>query len=121
MEQAANNNEPLGLTSAMVAERLKKDGYNELPRPDRRGFFRILFEVLRQPMFLLLIGGGVVYLLMGDRTEAIMLLLFACLSVTITIVQESRSEKVLEALRNLASPRALVVRDGKRILIAGRE
>lgn len=121
MEQSAKNNEPIGLTSAMVAERLKKDGYNELPRPDRRGFFRILFEVLRQPMFLLLIGGGVVYLLMGDRTEAIMLLLFACLSVTITIVQESRSEKVLEALRNLASPRALVVRDGRRILIAGRE
>jgi len=121
MEQSAKNNDPIGLTSAMVAERLKKDGYNELPRPDRRGFFRILFEVLRQPMFLLLIGGGIVYLLMGDRTEAIMLLLFACLSVTITIVQESRSEKVLEALRNLASPRALVVRDGKRILIAGRE
>ncbi|MDP3332914.1 MAG: cation-translocating P-type ATPase [Methylococcaceae bacterium] len=121
MEQSAKNNEPLGLTSAMVTERLKKDGYNELPRPDRRGFFRILFEVLRQPMFALLIGGGVVYLLMGDRLEAIILLLFACLSVTITIVQESRSEKVLEALRNLASPRALVVRDGKRILIAGRE
>ncbi len=124
MEQSAIKNETIeakGLTSAMVAERLKKDGYNELPRPDRRGFFRILFEVLRQPMFLLLIGGGVVYLLMGDRTEAIMLLLFACLSVTITIVQESRSENVLEALRNLASPRALVVRDGKKILIAGRE
>jgi P-type Ca2+ transporter type 2C len=121
MEQSAKNDELIGLTSAMVAERLKKDGYNELPRPDRRGFFRILFEVLRQPMFALLIGGGIVYLLMGDRLEAIILLLFACLSVTITIVQESRSEKVLEALRNLASPRALVVRDGRRILIAGRE
>jgi len=121
MEQSVKNNEPIGLTSAMVADRLKKDGYNELPRPDRRGFFRILFEVLRQPMFALLIGGGVVYLLMGDRLEAIILLLFACLSVTITIIQESRSEKVLEALRNLASPRALVIRDGKRMLIAGRE
>jgi len=69
----------------------------------------------------LLIAGGIVYLLLGDRTEAIMLLLFAFLSVTITIVQESRSEHVLEALRNLASPRALVIRDGKRIHIAGRE
>ena len=72
-------------------------------------------------MFALLIGGGVVYLLLGDRIEALLLLLFASLSVTITIVQESRSERVLEALRNLASPRALVVRDGQRILIAGRE
>ena len=110
-----------GLTAAMAAERLKLDGYNELPTPDRRGFLRILSEVVRQPMFALLIGGGIVYLLLGDRIEALLLLLFASLSVTITIVQESRSERVLEALRNLASPRALVIRDGKRIHIAGRD
>ncbi|WP_198408455.1 cation-translocating P-type ATPase [Methylomicrobium lacus] len=110
-----------GLSSAAAAKRLKLDGYNELPRSDKRGFWRILFEVLRQPMFALLIGGGIVYFLMGDRIEAILLLIFASLSVMITLVQETRSEKVLEALRNLASPRALVIRDGKRILIAGRE
>lgn len=111
----------LGLSSAKAAERLKQEGYNELPTADQRGFLRIIFEVVQQPMFALLMGGGVVYLLLGDRTEAIMLLLFACFSVSITIVQESRSERVLEALRNLASPRALVVRDGKRIHIAGRD
>jgi Ca2+-transporting ATPase len=72
-------------------------------------------------MFALLIGGGIVYLLLGDRTEALLLLAFATLSVLITVVQESRSERVLEALRDLASPRALVVRDGKRVQIAGRE
>ena len=72
-------------------------------------------------MFALLIGGGVVYLLLGNHTEALLLLLFASLSVGITLIQESRSENVLAALRNLASPRALVVRDGKRMLIAGRE
>lgn len=110
-----------GLSSATASERLKLDGYNELPTPDRRGFLRILSEIVRQPMFALLIGGGVVYFLLGDRIEALLLLLFAGLSVTITIVQESRSENVLQALRNLASPRALVIRDGKRILIAGRE
>ena len=53
--------------------------------------------------------------------EAVLLLIFASLSVVITIVQESRSERVLEALRNLASPRALVIRDGNRVQIAGRE
>ncbi|NOS76223.1 MAG: cation-translocating P-type ATPase [Methyloglobulus sp.] len=111
----------LGLSTALAAERLKLNGYNELPTADQRGFLRIIFEVVQQPMFALLIAGGIVYLLLGDRTEAIMLLLFAFLSVTITIVQESRSEHVLEALRNLASPRALVIRDDKRIHIAGRE
>ena len=111
----------LGLSEVEAARRLKIDGYNELPMPDRRGFLRITAEVVRQPMFALLIGGGIVYLLLGDRLEALLLLLFASLSVTITIVQESRSERVLEALRNLASPRALVVRGGKRIHIAGRD
>ena len=61
------------------------------------------------------------YLELGDLMEAVLLLVFASLSVVITIVQESRSERVLEALRNLASPRALVIRDGNRIQIAGRE
>lgn len=110
-----------GLTAAEAAGRLAADGYNELPAPDRRGFVRIIWEVVRQPMFALLIGGGIVYFLLGDRTEALLLLAFATLSVLITVVQESRSERVLEALRDLASPRALVVRDGQRVQIAGRE
>src|SRR5450631_1738833 len=111
----------IGLSSAVASARLKVDGYNELPAAERRGVFRIALEVVRQPMFALLIGGGIVYLLLGDRTEALLLLAFASLSVVITIVQESRSERVLEALRNLASPRALVIRDGTRLQIAGRE
>lgn len=122
MQQPAKVIQPVqGLTTAIAVKLLKKEGYNELPSPDRRGFFRIVFEVIRQPMFALLIGGGVVYFMLGNRMEAGFLLVFACLSVAITIVQESRSERVLEALRNLASPRALVIRDGKRIHIAGRE
>src|ERR1035441_8996384 len=111
----------IGLSSAAAAARLKADGYNELPASEDRGVLRILFEVVRQPMFALLIAGCMVYLLLGDRIEAILLLVFASLSVVITIVQESRSERVLEALRNLASPRALVIRDGQRLQIAGRE
>lgn len=113
--------ETSGLTAVLAAQRLKKEGYNELPNPDRRSVLRIIWEVLKQPMFALLIGGGLVYLLLGNRLEALFLLLFACLSVSISIVQETRSERVLDALRNLASPRALVVRDGQRQHIAGRE
>ena len=110
-----------GLSTADAQQRLQTEGPNELPAPDRRSFVRILLEVIRQPMFALLLGGGGVYLLLGDRVEALLLLAFACLSVGITIVQESRSERVLEALRDLASPRARVIRDGQPVLIAGRE
>ncbi|MDE2227569.1 MAG: cation-translocating P-type ATPase [Alphaproteobacteria bacterium] len=110
-----------GLSAAEAARRLATYGYNELPHPDRRNFVRIAFEVVRQPMFALLLGGGVIYLLLGEAIDAVVLLIFATLSVSISIVQESRSERVLEALRNLASPRAIVLRDGRRIRIPGRE
>ena len=72
-------------------------------------------------MLALLICGGVIYLALGDVKEALVLLVFACLSVVITVVQETRTERVLEALRDLTSPRALVIRDGERLRIAGRE
>ena len=110
-----------GLSEADVQARLKAEGYNELPRPDRRTPFRIVLEVLREPMLALLLGGGVVYLVLGDLKEALILLAFATLSVVITVVQETRTERVLEALRDLTSPRALVIRDGERKRIAGRE
>jgi Ca2+-transporting ATPase len=110
-----------GLTEVEAQARLKAEGYNELPRPNRRTPFRIVFEVLREPMMALLLGGGVIYLALGDRTEALILLAFATLSVAITVAQETRTEHVLEALRDLTSPRALVIRDGARRRIAGRE
>ena len=72
-------------------------------------------------MLALLLGGGVVYLALGDLKEALILLVFATLSVLITVVQQTRTERVLEALRDLTSPRALVIRDGERKRIAGRE
>ncbi len=110
-----------GLTEADAQARLRAEGYNELPRPGRRTPLRIILEVLREPMMALLLGGGVIYLALGDRSEALILLAFATMSVLITVVQETRTEHVLEALRDLTSPRALVIRDSERKRIAGRE
>jgi P-type Ca2+ transporter type 2C len=110
-----------GLTEAEAEARLRREGYNELPRREGRSSLRIVVEVLREPMLALLLGGGVVYLLLGDLREALLLLIFGAMSIVITIVQEARTERVLEALRDLTSPRALVVRDGGRRRIAGRD
>jgi Ca2+-transporting ATPase len=110
-----------GLGEGAAKARLLEDGPNELPKHDQRTAFRIILDVVREPMLALLIGGGVVYLALGDVKEAIILLVFACLSVLITVVQEARTERVLDALRDLTSPRALVIRDGERKRIAGRE
>ncbi len=109
------------LQSVDAQARLQGEGYNELPRPDRRTLVRILLEVVREPMLALLLGGGAIYLALGDLREAVILLVFATMSVLITVIQESRTERVLEALRDLTSPRALVIRDGARKRIAGRE
>ena len=72
-------------------------------------------------MLALLVCGGIVYLALGDWREALILLVFANLSIVITVIQETRTERVLEALRDLTSPRAVVIRDGERTRIPGRE
>ncbi|MCX7376935.1 MAG: cation-translocating P-type ATPase [Alphaproteobacteria bacterium] len=110
-----------GLGEQEAAARLKADGPNELAHAGRRTPFRIVLEVLREPMLALLLGGGALYLLLGSPEEALILLAFALFSIVITVVQESRAERVLEALRDLTSPRALVIRGGERKRIAGRE
>ncbi|MEO8723602.1 MAG: cation-transporting P-type ATPase, partial [Sphingobium sp.] len=110
-----------GLTSGEVAGLLRKHGPNELPRQAQRSVFGIIFEVIRQPMFAMLLAAGIIYAFLGEPLDATVLMLFALLSVSITIVQESRSERVLESLRTLASPRALVIRDGAQMRIPGRD
>jgi Ca2+-transporting ATPase len=110
-----------GLTEAEAAARLTREGHNDLPAAQRTSPLRIAGEVAREPMFALLLGAGALYALIGDLGEALMLLLFATISVSIAIIQRGRSEKVLEALRELTSPRALVVRDGVRRRIPGRD
>ena len=108
-----------GLSEKEAAARLKTEGPNSLPQADRRTFIRIVLEILREPMFALLLGAAVIYLVLGDLKEAVVLGIFACTSVLIAVVQESRTERVLESLRDLTSPRALVVRDGMEKRIAG--
>lgn len=113
--------EPAGLSEAEARARLEIDGPNDLPRGRRRTRLLICLEVIREPMLALLLAGGIVYLALGDTREALVLLVLTTLSIAITVVQESRSERALEALRDLASPRALVIRGGERRRIAGRD
>ncbi len=110
-----------GLSESEAARRLKEDGPNELPQSRKRNLLKIAFGVLREPMLLLLIAGGTVYFLIGDRQEALMLLGFVAVVACITLYQESKTERALEALKDLTSPRALVVREGRNRRIPGRE
>jgi len=110
-----------GLSVKQAASRLEKEGLNELPTSKPRSLLKIALEVAREPMFLLLIVSGLIYLATGEKEEAAMLLMFVFVVMGITIYQERKTERALEALKDLSSPRALVIRGGKRIRIAGRE
>jgi Ca2+-transporting ATPase len=110
-----------GLSQAEVEARLNTEGYNELPSTEQRSLLTLLLETGQEPIFLLLVGCGVIYLLLGDAQEAVILLGFVFLIVAINLYQEQKTEHSLEALRDLSSPRALVIRQGIRQRISGRE
>jgi P-type Ca2+ transporter type 2C len=110
-----------GLTDTEAATRLQRDGPNELPSAQPRSVVVIALEVVREPMFLLLVAAGTIYLLLGDLEEAIALLAAVFLVIGITLYQEHKTERALEALRDLSSPRALVIRGGIAVRIAGRD
>ena len=110
-----------GLSSAQALERLARDGPNELSVSRPRGVLRLAREVASEPMFLLLVACGAIYMLLGDRQEALMLLGFVFVVMAISFIQQRRSERSLEALRDLSSPRAVALRDGQTVRIAARD
>lgn len=110
-----------GLSDQEAAERLQREGANELPTSQRRTVFKIALDIVTEPMFALLIAGGLVYLFLGDIQEAAILLGSILLIVLIDFSQENRTEHALDALRDLSSPRALVIRNGEQKRVAGRD
>ena len=110
-----------GLTTTEAARRLREEGPNALPAGRRRTTFDIVRETMREPMFLLLFAAGSLYLIFGELREGLTLFGFVAITVAMTLYQEGRTERALQALRDLTSPRARVVRDGQTRRIAGRE
>ncbi|MDP3630920.1 MAG: cation-transporting P-type ATPase, partial [Actinomycetota bacterium] len=110
-----------GLTAAEAATRLATEGPNELPTAKPRTLLRIAASIFKEPMLLLLLAGGTLYLILGDVQEALILLSFVFVVMGITFWQERKTERALEALRDLSSPRALVIRDGVQVRIPGRD
>ncbi len=110
-----------GLSEENAARKLDEEGFNELPSQKKQSIFSILINILFEPMLLLLLGSGLIYLVLGELNDALMLLFFVIVVVGITFYQERKSEKALDALKNLSSPRALVIRNAKQRRIPGRE
>lgn len=110
-----------GLSAAEAAQRLAREGPNALPGGQRRSLLSIAVETVREPMFLLLLAAGSLYLVFGDLQEGLTLFGFVVVTLALTLYQEGKTERAIEALRDLTSPRALVIRDGQPQRIAGRD
>ncbi|MDO8369326.1 MAG: cation-translocating P-type ATPase [Candidatus Nitrotoga sp.] len=110
-----------GLTGSEAVRLLAQDGPNLLPGSAPKTLLSMVIGVLTEPMFLMLLVAGGVYLALGDRGEALFLLAFVFVVIGITLAQERKTQRALESLRDLSAPRALVIRDGQEVRIAGRE
>lgn len=110
-----------GLSDREAAEKHEREGYNELPSSKSKSVWGIAWGIIKEPMFILLVACGTLYLILGDIQEGIMLLGFVFVIMGIEFFQERKTEKALDALKDLASPRAIVVRNGEEIRVAGRE
>jgi len=110
-----------GLSANQAKEKLRTEGFNNLPSSKPRNFFSIALGVVKEPMFILLVACGTLYLVLGDIQEGLMLLSFVFVIMGIEFFQEKKTEKALDALKDMASPRALVIRDGEATRIAGFE
>ncbi|MBL7916991.1 MAG: HAD-IC family P-type ATPase, partial [Bacteroidia bacterium] len=110
-----------GLSSIEAKKRLALGGFNELSSAKPRSVLKVALDVMKEPMFILLIGSGLLYAVLGDYKEGITLASTFLIVIFITFYQSNKTEKALDALKKLSSPRALVVRDGEQIRIPGRE
>ena len=95
--------------------------YNELPTAKSKNIGQIALEVVKEPMFVLLLVCSSIYLLLGDYTEGIMLSASILIIIFITFYQYQKTERAIESLRQLSSPKAMVIRNGETVKIPGRE
>ena len=104
-----------------AARRLAKDGPNELPGQGPRSFVSLASGVLAEPMFLLLLAAAAIYVVIGDVREAAVLATSILVVILITVLQERRTDRALSRLRELSSPQARVLRDGRATVCDARE
>lgn len=110
-----------GLTTAEAAAQMAADGPNELPEEGPEGLAHMVLEVVSEPMLALLVAAGIINFVLSEALDGILLLSTILIIIAIEVYQERKTENALRALHQLASPRALVVRNGEKVRIPGRD
>ena len=110
-----------GLTHQEAQERLLKNGYNELAEKPRPGFFAMLWDQFNNFLVIILIVAALVSLLLGEYIDSIAIMIIVALNSVVGVIQESKAEKAIAALRKMATPNVQVIRGGHRFTIPARE
>lgn len=110
-----------GLSSEEVISRQEQFGLNELQEAPPTTFWEMLWDQINSFVIYMLLGAAIISALLGDYTEAIAIMAIVILNAIMGIIQESRAEAALAALKKLAAPEANVIRDGHRVSVAASQ
>ncbi len=110
-----------GLTQQEAQERLRKLGGNELTEKPRPGFLSLLWDQFNNYLVIILIVAALIALALGEWVDSIAIMFIVVLNAVVGVIQESKAEQALAALKKMAAPNAQVIRDGHQVTIPGRE
>ena len=110
-----------GLTQAQALDGLRRYGPNELTEKPRPGFLALLWEQFNNYLVIILVVAALLALALGEYVDAVAILCIVALNAVIGVVQESKAEQALAALKKLAAPNAQVLRDGQQLTLPARE
>ncbi len=110
-----------GLSSADAKARLEKYGLNQLEEAPRPSFLMMVLDQLKSFVVLLLIGASIISAILGEWVDASAIISIVILNTVLGVIQESKAEQALAALKKLAAPEALVLRDGHKITVPASE
>lgn len=106
-----------GLTTQEAKQLQEKYGKNELTAQKKESFFHKILLVLKEPMFVLLIIASTIYFLLGEPRDGAVMMIFVVGIISIEVIQEWKTDRTLEALKDLSAPRIKVLRDGEEKII----
>ena len=110
-----------GLTEEEVIEKRKKCGYNELSQKKKKTILNMIFEQLSDAMIIILFVAAIVSYLLGEKAEAIVILVIIIINIIISVFQEKKAENAVELLKSMNAPNVKVLRDGVRKIISAKE
>ncbi len=110
-----------GLSTAEIVHQQKKSGKNVLFVKKRKGFFDYILHIFQEPMLLLLLATAIIYFVIGKAWDGVLMIVGVLVMISIDLYQEAKTDKALEALKELSTPKITVIREGRLQTINNEE